>query len=185
MKYSLLIFMLCLMFSCSKPTVRKPITHNSSTSYFEKSIVYNQELLKQEVTLITKIIEKDTLHNYMASPYGFWYYYNQKNATKKIKAVSGNEVIINYEIRDLDNKILIEEEELGTTNQPNKKDRLLKIDRENFILGLHEGIQLMQLDEVVTFLLPSNKAFGVTGLSNRIAPNQALIIKVKLKSIIK
>ena len=42
----------------------------------------------------------------------------------------------------------------------------------------------MKQGEIVTFLLPSNKAFGATGLQNVIAPNQALIIKVKLKQIL-
>ena len=171
-------------FSCSKPTVRKPIIHNSTTSHFEDLIKLNQELLKQEVKTITKIIQKDTVHNYITSPYGFWYYYNKKNVEKKIKPISGDEVVINYEIRNLENTILIAEDELGTDRQSNKKDRLLKIDREDFILGLQEGIKLMQLGEEVTFLLPSNKAFGVTGLPNRIAPNEALIIKVKLKRIL-
>ncbi|HIE44987.1 MAG TPA: gliding motility-associated peptidyl-prolyl isomerase GldI [Flavobacteriaceae bacterium] len=183
MKYSIFI-LLILILSCTKPQVRKPIIHNSSVSVYEESIQLNKKILKQEETIFKNIIKKDSLHVYKSSPYGFWYYYNKQIKNKKLKkVVSGNSVIINYEIRDTDNNIILSQEKLGSKGQ-NKGDRLLKIDGEDFILGLHEGIKLMNQGEIVTFLLPSNKAFGATGLQNVIAPNQALIIKVKLKQIL-
>jgi len=184
MKYSIFI-LLILILSCTKPQVRKPIIHNSSVSVYEESIQLNKKILKQEETIFKNIIKKDSLHVYKSSPYGFWYYYNKQIKNKNLrKVVSGNSVIINYEIRDTDNNIILSQEELGSKGQNKKGDRLLKIDGEDFILGLHEGIKLMKQGEIVTFLLPSNKAFGATGLQNVIAPNQALIIKVKLKQIL-
>ena len=181
----LLLFLLVLVASCSEPKVRKPITHNSGkVSYFEESIELNKAILKREERLFKKIITNDTINHYKASPYGFWYYYN-KSYPKNTKVKSGDHVVLNYEIKDLNNKILIAADELGSKNQKNKKDRLLIVDGEDFLLGLHEGIKLMREGEIVTFLMPSNKAFGATGLQNKIAPNQALIIKVELKKIIK
>jgi len=179
------IFGFFFLFSCSDPVVRKPVVHNSSISYFEESIVLNKAILKQEESYFKQIIYKDANNKYIASPYGFWYYYNKTVPVDSKIVKSGNEVIINYEIRNLNNKILINKSELGSANQKIKEDRFLKVDGEDFLLGLHEGIKLMREGEIVTFLMPSNKAFGATGLKGRIAPNQALIIKVKLKQIIK
>lgn len=176
--------MLAMVFSCSEPAIRKPVVKNSGISYFEESIKLTQTILKQEEAIFKNIMQKDTTHNYIASPYGFWYFYDKKNDQNTQSVKSKSLVIINYEIKDTENNILISEHELGSKNQKDKADRLLKIDGENFILGLHEGIKLMKEGEIITFLLPSNKAFGVTGLSNRIAPNQPLIITVKLKKII-
>jgi len=180
-----LIISLVLLFSCSEPKIRKPVVHRSSISYFEESISVNKAILKQEEKYFKQIISKDTLNKYISSPYGFWYYYNNNNKSKSQRVKSGDRVVINYEIRDLNNNILINESELGSKNQKDKKDRLLKIDGENFLLGLHQGIKLMKKGDVVTFLMPSNQAFGATGFQDLIAPNQALLIKVKLKKIIK
>jgi gliding motility-associated peptidyl-prolyl isomerase len=174
-----------LLFSCSEPVVRKPIIHHSNISYFDESIEINKAINKREESFFKKIITKDTINTYLASPYGFWYYYNKTMPKDIIKAKTGNQVIINYEIRDLNNNIILNKFELGSFNQKIKEDRLLRIDGEDFLLGLHEGIKLMREGEEITFLMPSNKAFGATGLKGKIAPNQPLIIKVKLKQIIK
>lgn len=178
-----LIIVLLVLISCSEPEPRKPITHNSSVSFYEESIQLNRNILNKEMDAFKNIIQKDTLNSYISSPYGFWYFYNKQVDTNSKKAKKGDIVIINYTIKDLDNNILISKNELGSKGQESKSDRLLKIDGEDFILGLHEGIKLMREGDVVTFLLPSSKAFGSTGLHNIIAPNQPLILKVKLKTI--
>ena len=185
MKNSIIIFLVfLLLFSCEKPKVRKPIVYKSSVSQFDKTILLHQNILKRESELFQKIIEQDTLHNYIQSPFGFYYFYNKKNGDNFVKAKSKDDVIINYEIRDVNNKILISQDELGSENQENKSDRLLRIDAEDFVLGLHHGLKLMKEGEIVTFLIPSNLAFGATGLQGKIASNQVLIVKVKLKQIL-
>ncbi len=186
MKYSIAIYIYIfgLLTSCNQPKIRKPIVHKSNVSFFEESIKINQQLIKQQEALFKNIIEQDTINTYKNSTLGFWYYFNVKNKKQKTKVKSGSELIINYEIRDINNNIILKADELGSKNQKNKSDRLLKIDGEDFILGLHEGIKLMQEGETATFLLPSIKAFGVTGLQGKIAPNEPLIIKVNVKQIL-
>ncbi len=181
----LYIIIITVIFSCDKPTVRKPISHRKGISYFDESIKYNKELLKLEEQIFRSIIRKDTIHKYFSSPYGFWYFYTIKNNDVTARIVKPkDEVIINYEIRDVSNKVIISEVMLGSKGQVNKADRLLKIDGENFISGLHEGVKLMKVGEDVTFLLPSSLAFGASGLKDIIRANQPLIIRVKLKRII-
>lgn len=183
MKNSIVIFAAIILFSCSEPEPRKPITHKKSTSFFEESIELNKKILKNENAKFKYIIDKDSMHNYMASPYGFWYYYNHKIVKNTPKPKTGNQVVIHYEIKNLYNEIILSKEQLGTKEQENKKDRLVKIDGEDFILGLHEGIKLLKVGEEITFLMPSNKAFGATGLNAIISPNEPLIITVKLVKI--
>jgi len=184
MKYSIVFILIFMLFSCAKPKVRKPIIHKTSISRIQESIALNQAILQYEAKIFKEIVANDTLNTYHASPYGFWYYYNKKNKKRATKVKSGSELVINYQISDVANRVILSEKELGTKNQANKEDRLLKIDGEDFLLGLHEGIQLMEEGEVMTFLLPSNKAFGVTGLQGKIGANQPLIIKVKVKRIL-
>lgn len=185
MKHSIVFLVLVFVFfSCKKPQIRKPVVHHSTVSSFEESVQLTKKVLALEEQIFKKIIKKDSLNKYYSSPFGFWYYYNHKLEKNSKKPVSGNEVVINYEIKDLNNQIILSEQELGSKNQPNKEDRLLKIDGEDFLLGLHHGIKLMKEGEIVTFLIPSNLAFGATGLQGKIAPNEALIVKVKLIKIL-
>lgn len=185
MKRNIIVLLLIVAFtSCEKPQVRIPVVHHSTVSSFDESVQLTKKVLALEEQIFKKIIKKDSLNKYYSSPFGFWYYYNHKINKDIKKPVSGNEVVINYEIKDLNNQVILSEQELGSKNQPNKEDRLLKIDGEDFLLGLHHGIKLMKEGEIVTFLIPSNLAFGATGLQDKIAPNQALIVKVKLIKIL-
>jgi gliding motility-associated peptidyl-prolyl isomerase len=171
------------MVSCSEPEPRKPISKKRST-FIEKSIAHNKLINKSQENFFINLIKKDSLHSYKTSEKGFWY-------TSKIQIDStsnfpekGDVVVINYEIRDVYNQVIYSKEELGDRHQKTVGDRLYHVDKEPFITGLQEGIKLMHLGETTTFLFPSNKVFGSTGLKDRIAPNQPLIIEVYLKQII-
>ena len=136
-----------------------------------------------EEEVFKELMNKDTTKYYINSKKGFWFYLKSKIDTTKIYPKKGDEVIINYEIRDIKNNIIFSKEQLGSPNQKNKEDKLYKVDGEEFITGIQEGIKMMQLGETSVFYLPSNKAFGATGYENKIAPNQPLIIEVFLKEI--
>ena len=182
MKYSILIIIIFSIISCSSPKPRKPISRSTST-FLKESIERNKTINKIEEDFFRKMMQNDTVNKYYNSDNGFWYFYNNKVTDNTIFPKKGNEVIINYEIRDVNNTIIYAKEELGTKNQNAPGDRLYKVDREEFITGLQEGIKLMHKGEVVTFLFPSFKVFGVSGFQDRIAPNQPLIIQVYLKEI--
>ena len=56
--------------------------------------------------------------------------------------------------------------------------------KKNYFQGLREGLKLMKPGEVVTFLFPSQKAYGYYGDTNRIGTNIPLICKVTVNTII-
>ena len=182
MKYNILLILILILASCSSPKPRKPVSRSTST-FLKKSIDRNKALNKIEENYFKKIMQNDTLNKYHKSNTGFWYFYNKKETTNSKLPVKGDLTVINYEIRDLNNNVIFTQEELGSKGQKNKKDRLYKIDSEEFITGLQEGIKLMHVGDKITFLFPSNKVFGITGFQDKISPNQPLIIEILLKEI--
>ena len=57
------------------------------------------------------------------------------------------------------------------------------MDKEELFSGLREGLKLMKPSESVTFIFPSQKAYGYYGDENRISINVPLICNVNLKTI--
>ena len=57
------------------------------------------------------------------------------------------------------------------------------MDKEELFSGLREGLKLMKPSESVTFIFPSQKAYGYYGDENRIGTNVPLICNVNLKTI--
>ncbi len=181
--WSVMVIVALLLASCSKPKARKPITKTKS-NFIQASIKQNKIINKEQELLFKKMMDKDTIHQYINSKQGFYYFIKSKKDSTQIQPKKGDEVVINYEIRSIDGKIILPKEKLGSYGQKNKADRLYKVDGENFIQGVQDAIKQMHVGETAVLLLPSNKAFGVTGFEKYIAPNQPLIIEVYLKKII-
>lgn len=57
------------------------------------------------------------------------------------------------------------------------------MDQEELFTGLREGLKLMKAGEIVTFLFPSQQAYGYYGDENKIGTNISLICKVTVNSI--
>lgn len=183
MKNNIILLILALsIVSCAKPKARKPIVKKEST-YIKESVDRNKKLNQIEEAFFKKYMAVDSTHTYHTSSDGFYYRYNKKVEKNIPTPKSGDKVIMNLQIANVQNQILYTKEELGSKDQALKEDRMYVVDREDFILGVQKGIKLMKEGEIVTFLFPSNKAFGVTGFQDRIAPNQPLIIEVYLKKI--
>ena len=139
-----------------------------------ESIERNKMLNKAENAILLQKIKSDTLHSYINSENGFWYYYDISISDENYLPVSGDEVFYKHEIRGLNNAILYSEEELGTKSY--------LVDKEELITGLQDGLKIMKEGETVTFLFPSYKAYGYTGY-DRVQPNQPLIYTIQLLKI--
>lgn len=157
-----------------KQEPRRPVSH-SSGEFMKQSIERNKKLNQNEEALIASIIKKDTANTYLASTKGYWYYYNQKNTQEQPKPLRGDVVIFDYEIKDINGKVIYSQAELKTQNY--------LVDKQDFMKGIQDGIKLMQKGEKVTFLFPSHMAFGYHGDNNKITTNQPLICSVTLKDI--
>ncbi len=167
------IFIIFIVLLSCEPKPRKPILVVGNS--IDKSVIRNQNNNKIEELLLKKYIQQDSLRTYRSSKNGFWYVKTLTKKSKKIKAKTNDIVIFAYQIRNLNNDIIYSFSEIG-------KQRY-KVDKQDIILGLQEGLKLMNEGEEFTFLFPSYKAFGYVGNGNKIGVNQPLVYEVKLLKI--
>lgn len=172
---ALLLLGMNLVTCCSqKQEARRPVSQKSG-EFMKQSIERNKKLNQGEEKMIANIIKKDTVNDYIASTKGYWYYYNTKNTTPMTTPVKGDIAMFDYEIKDLTGKIIYSQTELKPQNY--------RVDKQDFMKGIQDGIKLMQKGEKVTFLFPSHMAFGYHGDDNRIGTNQPLLCTITLNDI--
>ncbi len=170
MKYSFFLI-LVILYSCNEPVSRKPIKH-STTSFYKELTNHNKRLNEREQQFIDYLIKKDSFRIYITSKSGFWYYYDKKIKRGSETPKSGDIVEIEYNIMDI----------YGNELYP-KQLKTYKIDKEDFISALQDGIKLMKPKEIITFVIPSYCAYGVIGDGNKIGINQPIKSTVKLLNI--
>lgn len=164
------LIILFLLSSCNPSQPRRPISNNSGT-FFHASVKRNIQLNKFEYDKIKAIVE-DSSKVILNSNYGFWYYYNKKLESSTNYPKFGDQIQYKYNVKTLENELIYSEKELGILNY--------FIDQEELFSGLREGFKLMKEGEVVTFIFPSQTAYGYYGDNNQIGRNQALICQVTL-----
>ncbi|MGI9533135.1 gliding motility-associated peptidyl-prolyl isomerase GldI [Lutimonas sp.] len=174
MKYAFVISIVILFaVSCSSPEARKPIVRKTS-SFMNESIERNKMLNKAENAVLLQRMKSDSLHTYLNSENGYWYYYEQTVSNDDYTPNRGDEVFYKHEIKALNGTVIYAAEDLGTKSY--------LIDKEELITGLQDGLKLMKEGEKVTFLFPSYKAYGYTGF-DKVKPNQPLLYSVELLKI--
>ncbi len=175
MKFLFILLTSCFLFNCKSPDARRPESVQSG-SFIEASADRNIKLNKKEHALIQNIIDNNPEHEYIASKSGFWYYYNTKVPHDTITPQFGDIVSFKYDVKDLNENTIYSEKEIRVQNYV--------MDKEELFTGLREGLKLMKPGEIVTFLFPSQKAYGYYGDTNRIGTNIPLICKVTVNTII-
>jgi gliding motility-associated peptidyl-prolyl isomerase len=175
MKKVLILIILCFsIISCKQQQARMPISHSSGV-FLKQSAERNKKLIKDEEKQIDSIIKSDPKINYLASKKGYWYHYISQNEIDTNFPTKGDIVTFTYEIKNLSNKIIYSEEELGNQNYV--------VDKQDILTGLRDGIKLMHNKETVQFLFPSHMAYGYHGDDKKIGTNEPIICKVTILSI--
>ncbi len=175
MKTFTYILLLLIMVSCKPPEARQPESVKSG-SYITESVERNKKLIKKEHALIKAIISKDSSSTYLTSNSGFWYKHEIKIQNDSISTAGFGDIVnFNYNLKDLNGTTIYTAEELGTQNYI--------MDKQELFTGLREGLKLMKPGETVTFLFPSQKAFGYYGDKNRIGTNVPIRSQVTVNSI--
>ncbi|GAA4269884.1 gliding motility-associated peptidyl-prolyl isomerase GldI [Hyunsoonleella aestuarii] len=172
----IIIALLALSFvSCKTPEARKPVTVKTG-SFIDDSVERNIKLNAQEKTSIVKVMEEQPEIEYIASESGFWYYYNTKSEIDSLSTpVFGDVIDYNYNVKSLNGTLVYSKEDLQTQRYV--------MDKQELFTGLREGLKLMKTGETVTFLFPSQKAYGYYGDQNKIGSNMPLICEVTVLSI--
>ena len=169
------LFLLGIMVaSCSQQQARRPVSHSSGT-FMKESIQRNKKLVADEESQIDSIIKSNPQIKYIASDKGYWYHYDVEVTLDSIRPKRGDVAFFNYEVKDINGNVIYSESEL--------KPQVYYVDKQNIMMGLRDGIKLMNEGEKVTFLFPSHMGFGYHGDNNRIGTNQPLICTVTLNDI--
>jgi gliding motility-associated peptidyl-prolyl isomerase len=175
MKYLIKITLLVLLIvSCKSPEARRPETQKTG-SFIKESVERNKKLIEQQQNQIKSIIKNNPQNNYIASENGFWYYYQNKIEGDSITPKFGDIVNFNYDVKDLNGRVIYTVEELKTQNYA--------MDQEELFTGLREGLKLMKAGETITFLFPSQQAYGYYGDEHKIGTNIPLICEVTVNTI--
>ena len=171
MKQALLyLITLFLISSCKPSESRLPISNNSGI-FIDASIERNKQLNKIEYNKIKTLLQSSN-KTVLNSNFGFWYYYNNKLETPAKTPKFGDLVYFNYNVKNLNNELIYSKEDLATQNY--------YIDQQDLFSGLREGLKLMKEGEIITFIFPSQKAYGYYGDNDQIGRNVPLICEVSL-----
>lgn len=160
-----------LLVGCKSPEARMPETVQSG-SFLKESAERNKKLNEKEQEIIQTIIKNNPDKEYIASESGFWYYYNTKAEKDTIQPNFGDIINFKYNVSDLSGN-----EIYATT------ERTYVMDKQELFTGLREGLKLMTQGDNITFIFPSQKAYGYYGDENRIGTNVPLICEVTLNTI--
>lgn len=169
---------LCFIFlisGCKGPEPRKPVKVKSG-SFFKQSVARNKLLLAEEEKVIKDIIAKDTLHEYVSDPNGFWYYYELKNDTAQYTPKTNDQILFSYNVRTLEDKILYNKQDIGPISYT--------VDKEQLFPGLQNAVKLLKINERINFIFPSLQAYGYLGDGNAIGPKTPIQASVELYTII-
>jgi len=170
-----IVFALLFLFNCKTPEARKPISVKTG-SFIDASVERNKQLNAKEQAIIQKLMTQKKDNKYIASESGFWYYYNIKTETDTLNTPNFGDIInYNYNIKDINGGLIYSKADIKT--------QTYAMDQEELFTGLREGLKLMKTGETVTFLFPSQKAYGYYGDQNKIGSNTPLICEVTINSI--
>ena len=170
-----ILFASLLIISCKTPEARKPISVKTG-SFIDDSVERNKKLNAQEQSHILKIMEQQSDKSFIASESGFWYYYNTKTDVDTLNTPGFGDIIdYNYDVKTLNGKTIYSKEDI--------KSQRYVMDQQELFTGLREGLKLMKTGETVTFLFPSQKAYGYYGDQNKIGSNTPLMCEVTVFSI--
>ncbi len=170
------IIIITLLWSCknNRQAVREPVQHQKSHIDME-SVRHNQELNRREEAYILKMIKQDSLHHYIDSGHGFWYYFLKQNTKSKEQPKAGDKVLLNYQIKDLSGNIIYSFDEIG--------EKTYRVDHENYFRGFREAVKLLKEGEAAVFIFPSSAAYGFHGDEKKIGTNVPLIMELKIIKI--
>ena len=170
----LILVLIMLAVSCKEPEARRPISVKTG-SFIDASIERNKQLNTKEQTIIQNLMQQQE-NNYIASESGFWYYYNNKVEFDTLVTPNFGDIITyDYNVKTLNGETIYSKEDIKT--------QTYAMDQQELFTGLREGLKLMKSGETVTFMFPSQKAYGYYGDKNKIGSNTPLVCEVTIHSI--
>lgn len=176
-KYVIFILLGCILINgCKTPEARRPISVKSG-SFIDDSVERNKQMNAKEQLKIEKVMKSLPDKDFIASESGFWYFYNVKSPIDSLPTPQFGDLInYKYGVKNLHGDIIYSEDDIQM--------QTYAMDQQELFTGLREGLKLMKAGESITFLFPSQKAYGYYGDENKIGSNTPIICDVTVLSII-
>ncbi len=172
MYYSRILKIICiyiLSIGCKENIARNPINKPKKREV-NSSIMLAKSIYLKEVKNIKKFIKLNLKRNFKFYENGFWYHIEEKGKGAKIK--KGDNITIQYKIFNLKGELFYDEQY-----------KTFLVDKESEIIGVSEGVKLMNKGAKYTFIFPSYKAYDYHGDNKKILPNTTLLYEVKILNI--
>ncbi|MXN92942.1 gliding motility-associated peptidyl-prolyl isomerase GldI [Flavobacterium sp. Sd200] len=163
-----------LIAGCSQQQARRPLSQSSGT-FMRESVKRNKKLIANEEQQIDSVIKNNPNAKYIASSKGYWYRYDVEVTTDTVTPKRGDVAYFDYEVKDIKGNVIYSQAEL--------KPQVYLVDKQNIMMGLRDGIKLLNKGEKVTFLFPSHMGYGYHGDNDKIGINQPLMCTVTLNDI--
>jgi len=168
-------FLLFIFFNCQNDNPRLPKQHKAN-SFIDYSVKRNINLNNDQYTEIFNFVNKSK-KKFTRSEYGFWYYNEKIKNESNYKPKFGDKIFYTFECMTLNG-----EKQFSA----NAKQQTYRMEQEDIISGLREGLKLMSEGDITTFIFPSHLAYGLYGNSEKkIKPNTTLVYKVNVLKILK
>ena len=161
------------LIGCKGPEPRRPVKVKGGS--FNASVERSKKLLALEESMINSIITNDSIHEYMNSAAGAWYYYEQRNENGTYTPQPDDLVTLTYNVMSFTNDTIYSQEEIGIIKY--------KVDKQELFPGLRNSVKLLKEKETATFLFPSSLAYGYHGDNNKIGINVPIKSRITIFKI--
>ena len=160
------LFFCLLLISCARQSPQIPsnkgIVADKNTASL---LVINQNLAKKEDSVLRKFILQQN-KAFKRSDIGFWYKIDHVGNGSGIK--DSVKCKITYKLMSIKGKLLLNDE-----NQ-------VVIGKKQLVVGLEEGLKLMNKGDSATFIVPWYLAYGMKGNNPGVPPYTSIICKMKV-----
>lgn len=174
MKKGLFFFLGVFLWSCDGPEPRRPV-QGKTDQFIEKSVIRNKQILAFEEAAIKQLIEKDTLHDYVQSGSGSWFFYEIQNPADSLGIAPDDTVTFTYALSDLNGQPIYTADEIGVLT--------VRVDKDELFPGLREAIKVLNNKEEAIFLFPSAMGYGYPGDQNKIGTNVPLRCRITILNV--
>ncbi len=172
------IFMLIFfLISCREELKPRPPVYHTYRHDFSQSIRFNKVLYNIEQRWFDSIMKTDTIHQYLPTGIGMWWYRVKTNEKDTLRPEEGDVVTLTYSVQYINGDTIYDFKDTGI--------RDYVTDKEEFFFGFREAVKLLREGEEGIFLVPSYAGYGLLGDGDQIPGNTPLRMHLKILKITK
>ena len=168
--YGNIFIILFVLSACYQPP--KPEVEKANKEYREALIRVNKCLIKKDVELIERYVERRGWEM-DRTPTGLWIMKYHKGEGRKVE--KGKTVTISYTLELLDGTLCYRSDSL--------RPKSFRVGKGNVEAGLEEGILRLNVGDKARLIMPPHLAHGLIGDQNKIPSRSTLVYNLSVLSI--